>query len=81
MGSYVPKTTQQSDVLLDSKVLTPVEVDVAALLEGESLDALFAELNESLGRGESCVVYTSRKLITGESDAENLSIVRKLRKR
>ena len=78
VGSYVPKTTQQLDVLLDSKVLTPVEIDVAALLEGESLDALFAELNESLGRGESCVVYTSRKLITGESDAENLSIGQKV---
>ncbi len=78
VGSYVPKTTQQLDVLLDSKVLTPVEIDVAALLEVELLDALFAELNESLGRGESCVVYTSRKLITGESDAENLSIGQKV---
>lgn len=78
MGSYVPKTTQQLDVLPDSKVLTPVEIDVAALLEVELLDALFAELNERLARGESCVVYTSRKLITGESDAENLSIGQKV---
>ena len=78
VGSYVPKTTQQLDVLPDSKVLTPVEIDVAALLEVELLDALFAELNERLARGESCVVYTSRKLITGESDAENLSIGQKV---
>ncbi len=74
VGSYVPKTTKQLDVLLEANVLSSLEIDVAALLAGERPEALFAELNERLGKGESCVVYTSRNLIAGSSDTENLGI-------
>ena len=54
--------------------MVPLEINVAGLLGGEQPDELIRTLNEHLAAGTSCVVYTSRELITGNSDADNLKI-------
>lgn len=66
VGSHVPKSTAQLEVLVR-------ESDVVAVELGE-VDDTRAKIDRSLGDGRTVVLYTGRKLITGESDEETLAI-------
>lgn len=78
VGSYVPKTTAQVNRLLAETGIARVEVDAASLLEEPGASRAVAGAAEAvsaaLARGQDVVLYTSRGLITGRDDAENLAI-------
>ena len=77
VGSHVPKTTAQLNYLLDNNPsIERLELSIAAILEDAEAvtDSTVLNLNNQLSAGKSCVVYTSRDLVTGGSDSENLKI-------
>lgn len=82
VGSFVPKTTAQLSALLAASAVTPIEVDVSALLDdalrAPALAAALAALNSALAAGRDTVVYTSRQLITGPDAAASLAIGRRV---
>lgn len=77
VGSYVPKTTGQLQVLLD-RGIDAVEVDVAAVLDQARREAEIARCsaraNALIAAGRDAVVYTSRELVTGADAASSLAI-------
>ena len=77
VGSYVPKTSDQLAELLSAPGLIAVEIAVEELL-GSDAEKLVARslsrVEQGLQSGQTCVLFTSRKLITGHSSAENLRI-------
>ena len=78
VGSYVPKSTTQLNVLLAQPDLVQVEVNVDALLDdgqqaGEVARTI-AVTTDALQRGQDVVVYTSRRLITGADAVSSLAI-------
>ncbi len=82
VGSYVPKTSTQLSALLATSPVTPIEVDVGALLDESrresTLAATLIALNTALATGHDTVVYTSRQLVTGSDAAASLSIGRRV---
>jgi len=82
VGSYVPKTSAQLSALLATSAVTPIEVDVGALLDDSrrepTLAAALSALNTALAAGHDTVVYTSRRLIAGSDAAASLAIGRRV---
>ena len=82
VGSYVPKTSAQLSALLATAAVTPIELDVPALLDdtrrAPTLAATLAPLNTALAAGRDTVVFTSRELITGADPAASLAIGRRV---
>ncbi len=76
VGSYVPKTSMQLEKLQAGISLISMEIDVPALLRGDFSEpqVLAEEIDLHVSRGETVLLYTSRELISGESDEENLGI-------
>lgn len=77
VGSYVPKTSSQLTALLAVPDLVPVEIDVEELLQSGAkkvVTPILSGINESILNGRTCVLFTSRRLITGASSEENLRI-------
>ncbi len=78
IGSYVPKTTEQLQFLLDNHDLEVIELAVERLISADkkAYIALCTErLNDLLKSQKDCVIFTSRKLISGSDGASSLSIV------
>ncbi len=82
VGSYVPKTSAQLATLLATAAVTPIELDVTALLDDSrrapTLSAALATLNTALAAGRDTVVYTSRQLITSSDAVASLAIGRRV---
>jgi uncharacterized protein YgbK (DUF1537 family) len=82
VGSYVPKTSAQLSALLATAAVTPIELDVASLLDdtrrATTLAATLTALNTALAAGRDTVVYTSRELITSSDPAASLAIGRRV---
>jgi uncharacterized protein YgbK (DUF1537 family) len=82
VGSYVPKTSAQLAALLATAAVTPIELDVTALLDdtrrAPTLAATLAALNTALAAGRDTIVYTSRQLITGADADASLAIGRRV---
>ena len=82
VGSYVPKTTAQLSALLANSPVTPIELNVAALLDETrrqpTLTAALTALNAALAAGRDTVVYTSRQLISSTDAAASLAIGRRV---
>ena len=82
VGSYVPKTTAQLSALLANSPVTPIELNVAALLDETrrqpTLTAALTALNAALAAGLDTVVYTSRQLISSTDAAASLAIGRRV---
>ena len=78
VGSYVPRTTQQLDHLLQQPGITPIEIEVADLLSGtqrsSAIAAAVQQADSSLSRNEDVVIFTSRELVTGDGANQSLSI-------
>lgn len=81
VGSYVPKSTHQLEVLLKKHSIPAFELEVDSLLHNNE-DKLVAEmvkkLNNALNSGKDCVLYTSRKLVSEGNSRSNLAIVNKV---
>jgi len=82
VGSYVPKTSAQLAAVLATQTVTPIELDVAALLDDTRrpsiLTAAIATLNCALASGCDVVVYTSRQLVTSTDASTSLAIGRRV---
>lgn len=82
VGSYVPKTSAQLAAVLAASTVTPIELEVAALLDdprrSATLAAALAAMNSALAAGHDTVVYTSRRLVTGPDAAACLAIGRRV---
>lgn len=80
VGSYVPKTTEQLQRLLQRPGIEPVEVDVETLLDPARSQVVLQEtigrVNSLLGDARDVVLFTSRKLIAQADAATNLQIGR-----
>jgi len=78
VGSYVPKTSAQLEHLLEHGDVEAVKVNVSQLLDDHAhdkeLERVIAEGKRSLMDNRTVVIYTSRKLITGNSPEESLAI-------
>lgn len=76
LGSYVPKSTQQLQYVLEHRGIASREVNVNALLSGAEPDAeaLAAHIDQYIRQGQDVIVYTSRKLVSAEKAGENLQI-------
>ncbi|MEM8894449.1 MAG: four-carbon acid sugar kinase family protein [Bacteroidota bacterium] len=78
VGSYVPKSTNQLKYLLEHNQLSAHEIDVT-LLSGARKNhyiGLCADaISRSMNKGNDCVVFTSRKLQSGQNAEMSLQIV------
>jgi len=78
VGSYVPKTTNQLKMLLNQCDILPVELEVENLLDEKSAADVVKKaallIDIQINQGKDAVLYTSRKLITSDSDDCNLAI-------
>lgn len=77
VGSYVPKTSGQLQALLHAGVCA-IEVNVEALLDdarqANEITQAMQEANALIASGNDAVIYTSRKLITGDDAQSSLAI-------
>jgi uncharacterized protein YgbK (DUF1537 family) len=78
VGSYVPRTTQQLDHLLQQPGITPIAIEVTALLSGpqrsRAIAAAVQQAESGLSRNEDVVIFTSRELVTGDGADQSLYI-------
>jgi uncharacterized protein YgbK (DUF1537 family) len=74
VGSHVPKSTDQLAQLLDDGEVVAVELVVPDLGVASAL----TRVDEGLRENRVVVLYTSRELVTGANDEENLAISRRV---
>lgn len=78
VGSHVPRSTEQLDHVLQHAKVQSVELDVETILSASDRDELIRKavglVENALSQGKDVVVYTSRKLITGDDDESSLFI-------
>ena len=78
IGSCVPKSTAQLAAAQALDSVEAVELSVAHLLDQstreDTISEAAARLNEALTIGRNALVYTSREVVTGDSDEASLSI-------
>ncbi len=70
VGSHVPKTTAQLEALVRESDVAVVELNVADI----DIASVRASVDSALREGKNVVLYTSRELLTGSTDEENLAI-------
>ena len=78
VGSYVPRSTSQVKTLLEQSDIAKIEVDVETLLDenryaGE-IERVVERANGAANRGQDVVIFTSRRLVTGDDADSSLSI-------
>ena len=82
IGSYVPKTTAQLNVLKAKYKASYIELDVDEIFNDENLNASLKKKAERidlwLGKGENVVLYTSRKVKQGSTKEDSLAIVNRV---
>lgn len=78
IGSYVEKTSSQLQALLLQTDIAGIEVKVDALLSNSTrYDEIMRVVDLTTGclaKGCDCAIYTSRELVTGNSEESNLDI-------
>ncbi len=78
VGSHVPRTTRQIQMLLDSSDIEGIEVKVPALMnfmtQMAEIRRVVSMAEMALSQSRDVVLYTSRHPLTGESANENLAI-------
>ncbi|MBN1314541.1 MAG: hypothetical protein JXA42_03705 [Anaerolineales bacterium] len=78
VGSYVPKTTRQVEVLLEQQGIVSAEIRVPDLLDknrrNQEIDRVVLVTEDALQQGCDVVIYTSRKLVTVDDPQISLSI-------
>lgn len=82
IGSYVPKTTAQLNVLKQHSAAKFIELDVSnvkddALFQKE-INAVSEKVNQYLKENKDVVFHTSRTIIKGDTREESLAIVNKV---
>lgn len=81
VGSFVPRTTRQVEVLLERGQVESIQVNVDRLLGLDRPDEIrraAAAADQALSRGEDVVVYTGREPKVGEDAESSLQIGRQV---
>jgi uncharacterized protein YgbK (DUF1537 family) len=83
VGSYVPGSSAQLEKLLAAPGMQGVELPVQRVIAdaaeaAATVRAISQQLDEIVRSGRVGVLYTSRTLVTGNTDAENLDIGRRI---
>nr|WP_122011941.1 four-carbon acid sugar kinase family protein [Maliibacterium massiliense] len=82
VGSHVKKTTMQLEKLLTLDGLATIEFDVNRLEAPDVADyiaQMVRSMKEAMQRGETAVVYTTRKVVTKTADASEANLSFSLR--
>ena len=78
VGSYVPNTSRQVDVLLQQNRVCSVEVHVEDLIRSEQREIEIRRaadlVNQELEEGQDVLLFTSRTLVSGEDADRSLQI-------
>ncbi|MEM8764368.1 MAG: four-carbon acid sugar kinase family protein [Bacteroidota bacterium] len=82
IGSYVPKTTAQLNVLKARFDAAYLEIDVSSIFKASELQNSITNMANTIDKflqiGENVVLYTSRKLKRGKTTEESLAIVNRV---
>jgi uncharacterized protein YgbK (DUF1537 family) len=82
IGSHVPRTTKQMDVLLAQQNMDRIEVRVEALLDSKcrpiEIKRVAKYIDNALQESRDVILFTSRTLITGDDPVDTLSIGNKI---
>ena len=82
IGSHVPRTTKQMDVLLAQQNMDRIEVRVEALLDSKcrpiEIKRVAKYIDNALQQLRDVILFTSRTLITGDDPVDTLSIGNKI---
>ena len=82
VGSFVSTTTAQLNHLLEHHDdLVPIELEVSKILASgieSELELISKKIGDHLQKGTCVVIYTSRELITGSTEAHNQQIGKKI---
>ena len=82
IGSYVPKTSVQLQVLKDHSDAVFLELDVSnvqdRLLFEQDVNHLSEKVNQHIKANHEVVLYTSRTIVKGNTKAESLDIVNRV---
>jgi len=78
VGSYVPKTTSQLEVLISSTNIIKIEISVERLLDETTrtleIIRVAEKADSAMSANQDVVVFTSRKLMTGAGTKSSLAI-------
>lgn len=78
VGSYVPNTSRQVEVLLQRDQVCSVEVHVQDLITSEQRESEIRRaanlVNQELAQGQDVLLFTSRTLVSGEDAGKSLQI-------
>lgn len=78
VGSHVPRTCEQLDILLSKTDIIQTEISVEALIDNKlrmgEIERVAQKSDLALKDGKDVVIYTSRQLVTGKDTESNLSI-------
>jgi uncharacterized protein YgbK (DUF1537 family) len=78
VGSYVPNTSRQVEVLLQQRRVCSVEVQVQNLITSEQRESEIRRaadlVNQELAQGQDVLLFTSRTLVSGEDASKSLQI-------
>ncbi|HEY3473216.1 MAG TPA: four-carbon acid sugar kinase family protein [Anaerolineales bacterium] len=78
VGSYVPNTSRQIQILQQQDLVCSIEVDVENLLVAErresEIELASQRVNQELARGNDTLLFTSRTLVSGQDGEKSLEI-------
>ena len=78
VGSYVPNTSRQVEILQQQNLASSIEVNVADLIHHDQreteIQRAAQRVNKELARGQDALLYTSRILISAEDAEKSLQI-------
>jgi len=78
VGSHVQKTTDQLQLACKLDRLVSIELSVPSILNSRTrqteIESVSTQVEEALMSGRDAIVFTSRRLVTGTSDEENVQI-------
>jgi uncharacterized protein YgbK (DUF1537 family) len=84
VGSYVPKTTEQLNHLMNHSKATFLELNTNDVLKDEKFEEQLTQLSETINNEleakKDVVLYTSRKVEKGATKSDSLAIVNKVSK-
>ena len=82
VGSHVQKTTDQLQVARKLDKLVSIELSVLSILDPRTrqmeIKSVSSQVEKALLAGHDVMVFTSRRLVTGTSDEENVQIGRQV---
>jgi len=77
VGSYVKKTTEQLDYLLEKSDIYGIEIPVERFISsdtGNMVEKIVAEIESKLKQGRNVMMYTSRRQLKGDDSLGSIDI-------